>query len=86
MNDFRIETKYGKVLSALYKYYFEVEYNDSMQEGSALKSICFFFQENVTYIQLSTFTHHVICAKPPFLHSLDVLLKMFTNSLADFNQ
>ena len=26
----RIETKNGKVLSALYKYYYEMEYNDFM--------------------------------------------------------
>ena len=41
-NDFRIETEHGKVLSALCKYCSEVEYNDCMREGSALKSICFF--------------------------------------------
>ena len=28
----------------------------------------------------------VICAKPPFLHSLNVLIKIFTNSLAVLNQ
>ena len=28
----------------------------------------------------------VICAKHPFLHSLNVLIKMFTNSLAVLNQ
>ena len=28
----------------------------------------------------------VISAKPPFLHSLDVLIKVFANSLADLNQ
>ena len=29
---------------------------------------------------------HVICEKLSFLHSLDVLIKMFTNSLAVLNQ
>ena len=28
----------------------------------------------------------VICAKPPFLHSLDVPIKMFANNLAVLNQ
>ena len=28
----------------------------------------------------------VMCVKPPFLHSLDVPIKMFTNSLAVLNQ
>ena len=28
----------------------------------------------------------VICAKPPFLHSLDVQIKMFANNLAVLNQ
>ena len=28
----------------------------------------------------------LICAKPTFLHSLDVLIKMFPNSLAVLNQ
>ena len=28
----------------------------------------------------------VIYAKPPFLHGLDVLIKVFANSLADLNQ
>ena len=27
----------------------------------------------------------VICAKPPFIHSLDVPIKMFANSLAGLN-
>ena len=29
---------------------------------------------------------YVICAKSPFLHSLDVPIKMFANSLAVLNQ
>ena len=57
-NDFRIKSKDGKVLSALCKYYFEVEYHDCMREGCALKSICF-FQESVTFIHQSTFAHDV---------------------------
>ena len=62
-------------------------------KGSALKSICF-FRESVTYIHRSTFaviqfcnlSKHVICEKLLFLHSLDVLIKMFANSLAVLNQ
>ena len=37
-------------------------------------------------MQVCNLLKHVICAKPPFLHSLDVLLKMFVNSLAVLNQ
>ena len=29
---------------------------------------------------------HVICEKPPFLYSLDVLIKMFANSIAVLNK
>ena len=46
-NDFRIETEDGNALSALCKNYSEVEYNDCMQEDSALKLISF-FQESAT--------------------------------------
>ena len=66
MSDFRIETEDGKLLSALCKYCFKLEYNDYMREarsrnfkGYALKLIVFFFQESVTYIHQSTFTCHV---------------------------
>ena len=59
-NDFRIETEDGKVLSVLCKCCSEVEYNDYMQEGPTLKSICF-FRESVTYIHPSTFALHVSC-------------------------
>ena len=87
-SDLKIETKDRNVLSALCKYCSKVECNDCIREDSALKSICF-FQESVTYIHRSTFARHVglqsvkhvICAKPPFLHSLDDPFKMFTNSL-----
>ena len=48
-NDLRIETEDGKFLSALGKYCSEVDYNDFMREGSALKSICF-FRVSVRYI------------------------------------
>ena len=68
-----------------------MEYNNFMREGrsknikeSALKSVCF-FHEKVTYIHRSKFTvmqdcnlsKHLICEKLPFLHSLDVLIKIF---------
>ena len=56
MNDFRIETEDGKLLSALCKYCFKLEYNDYMREarsrnfkGSALKLIGFFFFKKVLH-------------------------------------
>ena len=41
-NDFIIETKDGKLLSALCKYYSEVEYNNFMQDARSrnIKRLC----------------------------------------------
>ena len=52
-NEFRIETKDGKVLSALCRYCSEVEYNDCIREISALKSI-FFFSSHVALESVTT--------------------------------
>ena len=60
--------------------------------SSALKSI--FFRESVTCIHRSKFvvmqvcnlSKRVICEKLSFLHGLDVLIKMFVNSLTVLNQ
>ena len=50
-NNFKIETKNGKVLFALCKYCSEVEYSDFMRESSAIKP---FFYDKVlhTFIEV----------------------------------
>ena len=44
--------------------------------------------ENYVFMWINTSNEGIwkICAKPPFLHSLDVPIKMFTNSLAVLQQ
>ena len=37
-------------------------------------------------MQVSNLSKHLICEKPLFLHNLDVLIKMFANSLAVLSQ
>ena len=47
--------------------------------------MCYIHQSKLAVMLVCNLSKHVICEKLPFLRDLDVLIKMFGNSLAVLN-